>query len=604
MGFSVNTNTTASSTYRYLSNTDSALSKSITNLSSGYKINTAADDPAGLVISEKLNAQVNGINTAITNASNAVNLVSTAEGALSEVSSLLSSIRDLAVSAANAGASDEETIAAYQTQIEDSLASIDKISQETQYGNKNLLDGSSGVRSSITGSSVSGSNLNNGGLNIGSITQAAEAATVTGDDLGVTEDTVALGGTATGGTLTIAGTNGTAVSITYTSTETVAALCTAVNAQTTVTGVTATYDTVSGSIVFATSEKGSNQSISIEDEGDATILGSATTTTDIGQNGLIDSDTLNITITQKAEQATVASGSFGTSATTATSLTTSGSFDLTGSTGATVTIDYDTSMTIGNLVDAVNAQTDTTGVTATYNTTTHAIDFTSEEYGSDQSIAVSDSTAGIMEGTSTSDTGVDVQAIVKNSSGELLSDVNWNSGNGLTLQDSNGNTIDLTEAAATATVTGTALADQLTVSDNSLTFQVGAKSGQTRSASIASLSTSNLGTGVVDGTSLADVDVSTVTGAANAIDIIDKAISQVSTIRANLGSLQTNTLETTTNSLTVASENLTSSVSTITDTDMATEITNMTKYQVLEQAGISMLSQANSTSQNMLSLLQ
>ncbi|MCE5323123.1 hypothetical protein LLG46_07385 [bacterium] len=481
MGFSVNTNSTASNTYLSLSKTDSKLSKSIQRLSSGYKINTAADDPAGLVISEKLKAQVGGVNQAITNASNATNLVKTAEGALTEVNSLLSSIRDLAVAASNAGASDEETVAAYQTQIDNALESIDKISQETQYGTKNLLDGSAGVKSSITGEAVTGSNLNSGGLNL---------------------------------------------------------------------------DT---------------------------------------------DDYTDITVTQVAQQATVSSAAIGTATETTVALTGEGTFELTGSTGASVEIDYDTSMTIGDLMDAINAKTDTTGVAATFDTTTHAVVFTTEDYGSNASIAIADATGNLMGSTSVTDEGQNVEATVKNSDGELVSDVVWASGNGLTLKDSNGNTIDMTETGAT---TATAYTTQVTTKDNSLTFQVGAYSGQSRTVSVASVSSKDLGSGVVSGSTLADINVTTASGAQNALDIVDKAISQVSSIRANLGAFQTNTLDTTTNSLSVAAENLSSSVSTITDTDMATEITNMTQYQILEQAGISMLSQANSVSQNLLSLLQ
>ncbi len=109
MGLSINHNSAALNAQRRMSATSDALGKSIERLSSGYKINNAGDDPAGLVISEKLRAQIGGLNQAIKNAGDAVNMVKTAEGALTEVNRLLGNIRTLAVHAANTGANDQAT---------------------------------------------------------------------------------------------------------------------------------------------------------------------------------------------------------------------------------------------------------------------------------------------------------------------------------------------------------------------------------------------------------------------------------------------------------------------------------------------------------------
>ena len=142
MSLRINLNAAALTAHRMLSGTDNALGKSIERLSSGYRINSAGDDPAGLVISEKLRAQVSGLGQAIKNAGDAVNMVKTAEGALNEVNTLLRSMRDLAVHASNSGANDATAIAADQSQIDNAISSINKIAQETQFGSKNLLDGS------------------------------------------------------------------------------------------------------------------------------------------------------------------------------------------------------------------------------------------------------------------------------------------------------------------------------------------------------------------------------------------------------------------------------------------------------------------------------
>ncbi len=141
MALRINTNVGALTAHRYLSATDSALSKSVERLSSGYRINVAADDPAGLVISEGLRAQVSGLGQALANTQHAINLVKTAEGALAEVHTLLRTMRDLAVHAANTGVNDAPAIAADQAQIAQALASIDRIANTTQFGTKVLLDG-------------------------------------------------------------------------------------------------------------------------------------------------------------------------------------------------------------------------------------------------------------------------------------------------------------------------------------------------------------------------------------------------------------------------------------------------------------------------------
>ncbi len=140
--------------------------------------------------------------------------------------------------------------------------------------------------------------------------------------------------------------------------------------------------------------------------------------------------------------------------------------------------------------------------------------------------------------------------------------------------------------------------------DQSLVFQIGANVGQTASIGLRNMSASSLGTGISDNMfrSLSDIDVTTVQGAQDAQSIIDAAINEVSTTRGTLGSFQKNTLESNLRNLRIASQNLTASESQIRDTDMAEEMSEFTKNQILVQAGTSMLAQANQLPQVVLSL--
>ena len=142
MGMVVNYNAAAINAQRNLSNTSKSLNQSIQNLSSGLRVNGAADDPAGLVISEQMRAQADGLAQAIRNSNDGVNLIKTAEGALNEVHSLLRQMRTLAVHAANAGVNSTEDVAADQAALDAAVLSITRISDTTRFNGKALLDGS------------------------------------------------------------------------------------------------------------------------------------------------------------------------------------------------------------------------------------------------------------------------------------------------------------------------------------------------------------------------------------------------------------------------------------------------------------------------------
>ena len=147
-------------------------------------------------------------------------------------------------------------------------------------------------------------------------------------------------------------------------------------------------------------------------------------------------------------------------------------------------------------------------------------------------------------------------------------------------------------------------AETISNTDQSLVFQIGANVGQTAKIALRDMSASMLGQNVVGigYESLAKIDVTTVQGAQDSQEIIDMAINEVSTTRGTLGSFQKNTLESNLRNLRIASQNLQSSESNIRDTDMASEMSNFVKNQILMQAGTAMLSHANQMPQVVLSL--
>lgn len=141
MGLSINQNIAATNAYRNLSITQNDLSKSLEKLSSGFRINRAADDAAGLAISEGLRSQVGGLKVASRNAQDGISVVQTAEGALTESHAILQRMRDLAVQSAN-DSNDTDSRAAIDSEATALKSELDRIANKTTYNNVNLLDGS------------------------------------------------------------------------------------------------------------------------------------------------------------------------------------------------------------------------------------------------------------------------------------------------------------------------------------------------------------------------------------------------------------------------------------------------------------------------------
>src|SRR3954454_1752276 len=141
MGMSVNTNVAAMNAYRNLSQTNDSMSKSLERLSSGYRINKASDDAAGLAISEGLRSQIGGMTQAVRNTQDGTSVVQTAEGALSETTSILQRMRDLSVQASNGGSLNDDAKASIQKEMSQLKSELTRISDTTTFNGTKLLDG-------------------------------------------------------------------------------------------------------------------------------------------------------------------------------------------------------------------------------------------------------------------------------------------------------------------------------------------------------------------------------------------------------------------------------------------------------------------------------
>lgn len=186
MSLRINTNVESLTAHRHLINNDKQLTKTIENLSSGQKINRGADGPAALVISEGMRAQIASLQQAANNNESAISMVQTAEGALNEVSRLLVDMRQRAVSAANVGINDSNMANASQKEIENALDAIDRISDNTQFGSKHLLNGSaeSGVSAEAIGEAAEVAESTAGAAGE-EAAEAASAAAAVADAAGV-----------------------------------------------------------------------------------------------------------------------------------------------------------------------------------------------------------------------------------------------------------------------------------------------------------------------------------------------------------------------------------------------------------------------------------
>jgi len=353
-----------------------------------------------------------------------------------------------------------------------------------------------------------------------------------------------------------------------------------------ITNALDTIDRIASNTQFGTKKllDGSAGISGTSSDSDVTFLKGSSTTT---------AGAYAVSITTKAERATVSATAQTAGLAADETVTVNG-----------VAIDLSAGLTQNQVVDKINEYSSQTGVTADIDGGKTRLYTTA--YGSEASLSVVSNVAasGTSSGfgtTITNDTGVDVVGTIGGTSftgsGNVLK-ANSGVAKGMTLE------IGTDSADATSSVTGAQ--GNVTIANNSLVFQIGPNQNQTARVTIDKVDASALGIGVAGNqfSSLAKIDVTSAAKAQDAIGVIDKAINDVTNLRGDLGAFQQNTLTSTSNNLRTTLENTTNAESVIRDTDFASEIANFTKNQVLVQAGISILQNANQTPQMVLSLLR
>ena len=738
MSLRINHNLAAMNAHRNLVGTVNALTSSMQKLSSGYRINKGSDDPAGLVISEQFRAQIAGLNRAIGNSEGSINMIQTAEGALTEMNTLLTGMRELAIHAANEGFNDADQLAADQAEIKNAIATIDRIAANTQFGTKNLLDGTKENVATITTANTSLVTLTNSQLGTGTYALAAlkiadASATLNTTSLGISLnntdgdpynlaegvhnlDVVQASDVAKRTTDSIAITDAWGQGITVEAgvidADATATLAAAAGMST--TGANSALGDYSGNYTFNISyqEYGGTQvteaiTVTIADDADAATIETAVQAAlDANTNlaGKVESQltgavagnqTLQFVAANKGAQFAIHTEASSTTAANTVVAFAQGSdrgisdatldfttvTNLAGTlTAETITIADAEYSDMATLVAAINtAIGNATYATATSDIQavldgTDKIQIQTVDEGSDYSVTqVSvgvdteelQNVLGFGSTDSVATTGVD--ALVNfNGYSNTISSIKADDGGTLqtftlgsaAVGDADRSTLSIQYAEATMSgtetgintgnmlLTATALrfAVQLnggpattatagvnatiftgdrtesivvnygltsaggneTISnlDQSLVFQIGGNVGQTARISLRNMASTALGNNITGNmfTSLSGIDVTTAQGAQDAQSVIDQAINEVSTTRGTLGSFQKNTLESNLRNLRVAAQNLTASESQIRDTDMAAEMSEFTKNQILMQAGTAMLAQANQVPQVVLSL--
>jgi flagellin len=640
MGLAITNNVASLTAQHNLNRTSNMLSKSLERLSSGLKINRGADGPAALVISEQQRAQIAGLQTAIDNTSKAVAMVQTTEGALNEVNGLLVKIRSLALNSANSGVNDASALAANQAEVNTALETIDRIANNTQFGSKKLLDGTLGM--TVTGSDVSNAKissqlttgLSNSSLASGDyklkITTAFQAATTAttatngGSALSSASAATFFASAGPGAKATV--TSALSASANYFSTAPATAGSVNATAVTnasffsesgtfSVTGdaasVSYTDSDQVGTIINQFNAASTQYTISLDDTTHQfTITAKNNGVANNGQHLLIDGTT-DVTTSNTA------GGVADPSAVTAGAVTNASYFSESGSiVVGNNSYAYTANDTVGSILSALS--TADSRFTVTLSDSTHQFTVAAKTAGAaDNGVqvqflgATKQGTVATTAGGANATAKVDAAGEITDSTGASLSTPILLTAKALSdgtvlVNSTLGIEFDVVNSDA-GTTGDKGIVFNVASSGSGAVFQIGANAGQTATLSVASAATSNLGTGIVNGsgfTSLSAINVTTQAGSQDSLAIIDAAISKISTQRADLGAFQSNTLESTANNLRTTLENTTAAESVIRDTDFAAETSNFTKAQVLMQVGTTVLQNSNQTSQLILSLIR
>ena len=519
MSMVVQHNMQAANANRMLGITSGAQAKSTEKLSSGYKINRAADDAAGLTISEKMRKQIRGLDKASSNAQDGVSSVQTAEGALTEVHSMLQRMNELAVQAANGTNSKDTDRKAIQDEIDQLNTEIDRVAETTKFNEIYLLKGDDGEKT---------------------VNMKAHDAGLKGTltDNGDGTATFTMAALNDGDTVSIGGKNYTIGSLKADADKLVAAPGTGTKKLT---------------------------------------IGDKTFVLKAGDTKVYDETGTNQLFVKTADGTTAATGA--TAFSTGAELTTTSKYK-----DDTNTDKDNTAVTIANLKDYIKGGVKVSDGTTTLTVLNDAKDATGA-VGND---GVDDNDNSLITKKKAYELAAK-ELLAANQIGDTEGSAKVGVGDV-------GTAVNLTNGTGTFQIqTGSAkVANTL-----SFSLHVGADADMTNkiTVDIDTMNSANLG---IKGLNVTDKNGSAAT---YAIDAISDAISKVSSQRSALGAVQ-NRLEHTIDNLDNISENTSSAESRIRDTDMAKEMVNYSKNNILAQAGQSMLAQANQSNQGVLSLLQ
>lgn len=537
----INTNISAMTANNALQKAQENLSNSIKRLSSGYKINSSADDPAGCAISEKMRMQIKGLNQADNNAADGESVLNTAEGALQELNSMLARMKELTVQAANDVNSDDER-EAIQKEIDSINSEIDRITTQTEFNTQPLLNGNLARRvySNVQGVvNLSVSDNYTAGIYGVTVTEDARQAVAVADSTVNMSSTEKIDKT-TEGTISI---NGYQVSISEGDTL-----------DTIMTKLTEAADKAGGRF-FATASLNN-------DTTDKTLVGTTTSgggtiTTPTGGNGT----------TYAGYEA---------------------SSTYTGNTLIFMTKEYGSQMTLDITCDN-KALAQKLGLDSAY----VAPGSTSKGIQAQGKDVVAEFTK---DATTGSRVGFADSAVIS-TKGTVITVTDVNNRNFQFDVPGNvaGTQFDDRALQATKTSGSDKKIEQELTDVGTMSIHIGANENQVIELDIPAVTSYTLG---VD-----TVNVMTTVTATQAIAKVDEAVNKVNEVRSKIGAYS-NRFEHTRNNLAVSTENAESALSTMMDTDMAEEMTTYTSLNVLTQAATSILSQANERPSTVLQLLQ
>ena len=577
-------NIMAMSAYRNYTNNVSAMKKNLEKLSSGYKINRAGDDAAGLAISEKMRAQITGLETAQKNAKDGISLVQTAEGALQEVHDMLNRMVELATQSANGTYEGDTDRAQLQKEITQLKSEINRIADSANFNGIKLLDGSmdGGMKLGAMKDIASITAISDG-VQSGATESKAGVYEIDLSDLKITGSTTGTTAAVTAfkiGGVDVKNADGTAA-LTFSSLDTEEitgeALANALNGGTVVLdGITYNIEAADGKLTLTSDEVPTSQT----DIDNTTLHVTITGTGDDDNNGWDQSVHI--------KEAPVVAGS---------NKLAQSEFALDGTIvkdGGALQIGKETYVfKVGSESKVVEGN----GY--------KVIDLSS--YADDGSAATLKAAAAALSRQNNPEFHITSKGDGTVHLTEKAGAINYSKSDyDLTGEDGDGDsTITGSASSNRATWKNAVKTGKLTTGGNgkALTLQIGdtADDYNQLKVNISDCHTSSLKLGTTK--SIADVDVSTQEGAAEAIDIIKGAINYISDVRGTLGATQ-NRLDHTINNLSVMTENIQDAESTIRDVDVAEEMMAYTKNNILIQSAQAMLAQANQVPQGVLQLLQ